>query len=109
MFVILLPVYYFPRAVWRTKLDPLVKVSIIGAAWGGLILVGTITSAHQASVANAKGCITIAGAPNDYYDPSDGKQQLPPGLRTRPDLADLRVVTGAADGVRRPNRQGPVR
>jgi hypothetical protein len=84
IFVILLPVYYFPRAVWRTKLDPIVKVSIIAAAWGGLILVSTITSAHQASVANANGCITIAGAPKDYNDPSGGNNNCPMGYELGP-------------------------
>jgi hypothetical protein len=34
-------VYYFPRAVWGTRLDPIAKVAIIAIAWGGVAIAGT--------------------------------------------------------------------
>lgn len=82
--VILLPVYYFPRAVWRTKLATAIKVAIIGACWGALFLLGTLAGAHDAAVARAKGCIDLATAPKDYYDPSGGNNNCPDGYELGP-------------------------
>lgn len=69
-FIIALPLYYFPRAVWRTRLPAIAKVAIIGGVWGGAILATQIRDAHEASVARANGCIAIGSAPNGYFDPS---------------------------------------
>ena len=32
----LILLYYVPRAVWRSRLEPLVKIAVIGGVCGGL-------------------------------------------------------------------------
>jgi hypothetical protein len=82
--VFLIPLYWFPRAVWHSRLTPAAKVAVIGAVWGGLVLVGVIANARTASEAQAKGCIDIATAPKDYYDPSGGSNNCPDGYELAP-------------------------
>jgi hypothetical protein len=82
--VFLIPLYYFPRAVWRARLPPVAKLAIIGGVWGAPLLVGMISNAHTASEAQAKGCIDIATAPKDYYDPSGGNNNCPDGYELAP-------------------------
>jgi hypothetical protein len=70
--VFLLPLYWFPRAVWRSRLTPPAKLLVIGGVWGALILIGVLSNAHTHSEALAKGCgISEDNIPSDYLQPSD--------------------------------------
>jgi hypothetical protein len=91
--VFLIPLYYFPRAVWHSRLEPLAKVAIIVGVWGGLILLGVIANAHTASQARALGCIDIATAPKDYYDPSGGDNRCPDGYELAPSSLTCASIT----------------
>jgi hypothetical protein len=91
--VFLIPLYYFPRAVWHSRLEPLAEVAIIGGVWGGLILLGVIANAHTASQARALGCIDIATARKDYYDPSGGDNRCPDGYELAPSSLTCASIT----------------
>lgn len=82
---ILLPIYYFPRAVWNTKLEPAVKAMIIATGWAAMIAITAFEQAHQDSLAASRGCISITGAPKDYIDPTYGNNNCPIGYEPGPE------------------------
>jgi hypothetical protein len=90
--VFLLPLYWFPRAVWRSGLAPAAKLMVIAGVWGALILVGVLANTHTASEAQAAGCIDIATAPKDYYDPSGGNNNCPDGYELGPGSITCAVI-----------------
>lgn len=65
-------IYYLPRGVWRSRLDPIAKVLIIGGVWGVLIAVGEIAAHNTATQASAAGCIDVTTAPSWYIEPNSG-------------------------------------
>ena len=74
--VFLIPLYYFPRAVWHSRLEPLAKVAIIGGAWGGVILLGVIANAHTASQARGAGVHRHRHRPEGLLRPQRRGQQV---------------------------------
>lgn len=103
--VFLIPLYFFPRAVIRSGMQPLAKLAVIGGVWGGLALIGVLANANTASQARAKGCIDIATAPKDYFDPSGGNNNCPDGYKLGPasftcaSILDTPTVYGTPTGI----------
>lgn len=78
--VFLIPLYYFPRAVVRSSLRPGVKLALIAAVWGGLIVIALVEQAHEHRVAQANSCgITGDSIPADYLLPANGGVLCPDG------------------------------
>jgi hypothetical protein len=89
--VVLVPLYFFPRAVLRSGLRPGAKLLVIAGVWGTLAVIGISFGAAQKSSAHAAHCdFTADNLPAGYLLPADGGVNCPDGYF--PDQAC--IVTG---------------
>jgi hypothetical protein len=96
-------VYYFPRSVWRSRLNATAKILIIGGVWSVLIALGETSAHNTARRASAVGCIDIQTSPAWYAEPDSGaaaaKCASLPGMYVPKQGCDVAEIDDPASGT----------